>query len=210
MKIEELPSKIFVSGTDTGIGKTVVSAMMTLGLSATYWKPIQSGLEEETDTEFVRRVTGLSDEHFMPERFRLQEPLSPHASAEIDGVTISLDDFQLPEAGTNNLVVEGAGGLLVPLNDNDMIIDLIERFQLPVLLVSRSELGTLNHTFLSLEALRNREIPVLGVVMNGPKNESNKKAIEKYGNVEVIGEINTIETLNAKTLMSIFNTIFNT
>ncbi|HKL19646.1 MAG TPA: dethiobiotin synthase, partial [Halalkalibaculum sp.] len=203
-------SKIFVSGTDTGIGKTVVSAMMTLGLSATYWKPIQSGLEEETDTEFVRRVTGLSDEHFMPERFRLQEPLSPHASAEIDGVTISLDDFQLPEAGTNNLVVEGAGGLLVPLNDNDMIIDLIERFQLPVLLVSRSELGTLNHTFLSLEALRSREIPVLGVVMNGPKNESNKKAIEKYGNVEVIGEINTIETLNAKTLMSIFNTIFNT
>ena len=210
MKIEELPSKIFVSGTDTGIGKTVVSAMMTLGLSATYWKPIQSGLEEETDTEFVKRVTGLSDEHFMSERFRLQEPLSPHASAEIDGVTISLDDFQLPEAGTNNLVVEGAGGLLVPLNDNDMIIDLIERFQLPVLLVSRSELGTLNHTFLSLEALRSREIPVLGVVMNGPKNESNKKAIEKYGNVEVIGEINTIETLNAKTLMSIFNTIFNT
>jgi len=210
MKTEKLPSKIFVSGTDTGIGKTVVSAMMTLGLSATYWKPIQSGLEEETDTEFVRRVTGLSDEHFMPERFRLQEPLSPHASAEIDGVTISLDDFQLPEAGTNNLVVEGAGGLLVPLNDNDMIIDLIERFQLPVLLVSRSELGTLNHTFLSLEALRSREIPVLGVVMNGPKNESNKKAIEKYGNVEVIGEINTIETLNAKTLMSIFNTIFNT
>jgi len=210
MKIEKLPSKIFVSGTDTGIGKTVVSAMMTLGQSATYWKPIQSGLEEETDTEFVRRVTGLSDEHFMPERFRLQEPLSPHASAEIDGVTISLDDFQLPEAGTNNLVVEGAGGLLVPLNDNDMIIDLIERFQLPVLLVSRSELGTLNHTFLSLEALRSREIPVLGVVMNGPKNESNKKAIEKYGNVEVIGEINTIETLNAKTLMSIFNTIFNT
>ena len=210
MNIEELPSKIFVSGTDTGIGKTVVSAMMTLGLSATYWKPIQSGLEEETDTEFVRRVTGLSDEHFMPERFRLQEPLSPHASAKIDGVTISLDDFQLPEAGTNNLVVEGAGGLLVPLNDNDMIIDLIERFQLPVLLVSRSELGTLNHTFLSLEALRSREIPVLGVVMNGPKNESNKKAIEKYGNVEVIGEINTIETLNAKTLMSIFNTIFNT
>jgi len=210
MKIEKLPSKIFVSGTDTGIGKTVVSAMMTLGQSATYWKPIQSGLEEETDTEFVRRVTGLSDEHFMPERFRLQEPLSPHASAEIDGVTISLDDFQLPEAGTNNLVVEGAGGLLVPLNDNDMIIDLLERFQLPVLLVSRSELGTLNHTFLSLEALRSREIPVLGVVMNGPKNESNKKAIEKYGNVEVIGEINTIETLNAKTLMSIFNTIFNT
>ena len=210
MKIEKLPSKIFVSGTDTGIGKTVVSAMMTLGLSATYWKPIQSGLEEETDTEFVRRVTGLSDEHFMPERFRLQEPLSPHASAEIDGVTISLDDFQLPEAGTNNLVVEGAGGLLVPLNDNDMIIDLIERFQLPVLLVSRSELGTLNHTFLSLEALRSREIPVLGVVMNGPKNESNKKAIEKYGNVEVIDEINTIESLNAKTLMSIFNTIFNT
>lgn len=208
MRLEEFPSNIFISGTDTGIGKTVVSAMMTLGLSATYWKPVQSGLEEETDTEFVKRVTGLPDTHFKPERYRLQEPLSPHASAAIDGVSISLDDFQLPDTGSNNLVVEGAGGLLVPLNDDDMIIDLIEKFRLPVLLVVRSELGTLNHTFLSLEALRNRNIPIIGVVMNGPKNESNRKAIEKYGRVEVLGEIEPLQTLDPKTLKNEFNKIF--
>ncbi|NGP76243.1 dethiobiotin synthase [Balneolaceae bacterium YR4-1] len=208
MRLEEFPSNIFISGTDTGIGKTVVSAMVTLGLSATYWKPVQSGLEEETDTEFVKRVTGLPDTHFKPERYRLQEPLSPHASAAIDGVSISLDDFQLPDTGSNNLVVEGAGGLLVPLNDDDMIIDLIEKFRLPVLLVVRSELGTLNHTFLSLEALRNRNIPIIGVVMNGPKNESNRKAIEKYGRVEVLGEIEPLQTLDPKTLKNEFNKIF--
>lgn len=208
MRLKELPSKIFVSGTDTGIGKTVISAMMTLGLSATYWKPVQSGLEEETDTEFVKRVTGLPDTHFKLERYRLQEPLSPHASAAIDGVSISLDDFQLPETGGNSLIVEGAGGLLVPMNDEEMIIDLITRLELPVLLVVRSELGTLNHTFLSLEALRNRDIPIIGVIMNGPENESNKKAIEKYGKVEVIGEIDTLQTLSPQSLSSEFNRIF--
>lgn len=208
MRLEELPSNIFISGTDTGIGKTVVSAMMTFGLSATYWKPVQSGLEEETDTEFVKRVTGLPDRHFKPERYRLQEPLSPHASAAIDGVSISLDDFELPDTGSNNLVVEGAGGLLVPLNDDDMIIDLIDKFRLPVLLVVRSELGTLNHTFLSLEALRYRNIPVLGIVMNGPKNESNRKAIEQYGQVEVLGEIETLQSLNPQSLKNEFNKIF--
>ena len=209
MNMQELPSRIFISGTDTGIGKTVVSAMMTLGLSATYWKPVQSGLEDETDLEFVKRVTELSDVHFVPERYRLQEPLSPHASAEIDGVSISLDDFQLPETGSRNLIVEGAGGLLVPLNDEAMIIDLIALLELPVLLVVRSELGTLNHTFLSLEALRSRDIPVLGVIMNGPGNISNKKAIEKYGNVEVIGEIEQLESLDPRTLEHEFNKIFN-
>lgn len=209
MRLKELPSNIFISGTDTGIGKTVVSAMMTLGLSATYWKPIQSGLQEETDTEFVKRVTGLPDTHFKPERYRLQEPLSPHASAAIDGVSISLNDFKIPNHQTNHMVVEGAGGLLVPLNDKAMIVDLIEYLNLPVLLVVRSELGTLNHTFLSLEALRNRGIPIIGVIMNGPINESNRKAIEKYGNIEVIAEIEHEENLNSNKLTSIFKNIFN-
>lgn len=209
MKIEELPSKIFVTGTDTGIGKTVVSALMTVGLSATYWKPIQSGLKEETDTEYVRRVTGLSDTHFKDERFRLTEPLSPHASAAIDGVSISLTDFQLPKIETGHLVVEGAGGLMVPINDEAMIIDLIEYLNLPALLVARSELGTLNHTFLSLEALRSRGIPIIGVIMNGPRNESNRKAIEKYGNIEVIGEMESIQPMNSNMLISIFKKMFN-
>lgn len=209
MKIEKLPSKIFVTGTDTGIGKTVVSAMMTLGLSATYWKPIQSGLKEETDTEFVRRVTELSDTHFKDERYRLNEPLSPHASAAIDGVSISLTDFQVPDFETDYLIAEGAGGLMVPINDEAMIIDLIAYLKLPVLMVVRSKLGTLNHTFLSLEALRSRDIPIIGLIMNGPKNESNRKAIEKYGNIEVIGEIENQGNLNPNKLISNFKNMFN-
>lgn len=209
MIADQLPPNIFVTGTDTGIGKTVVSAMLTLGLSATYWKPIQSGLQEETDTQFVKRVTGLGPVHIVDERYRLTEPLSPHASAAIDGVTISMDDFSLPEFMTRNLIIEGAGGLMVPMNDDDMIIDLIAHLKVPALLVVRSELGTLNHTFLSLEALRKRNIPILGVIMNGPVNESNRKAIETYGNVDVIGELKPIGNMNRAVLKSNFSKIFN-
>lgn len=209
MIVESLPPVIFVSGTDTGIGKTVVSAMLTAGLDASYWKPIQSGLEEETDTEFVKWITEVPKEQIIPERYRLTEPLSPHASAEIDGVSISLDDFELPGFNTDHLVIEGAGGLLVPINREDMIIDLIQTLDVPVLLVVRSELGTLNHTFLSLEALRSRDIPILGVVMNGPKNESNRKAIEKYGEIKVLAELDRIKNLNNNILISTFKKIFN-
>lgn len=209
MKEKQLPEKIFVTGTDTGIGKSVVSALLTVGLQATYWKPIQSGLQEETDTEFIRRVTGLPDRHFREERYRLTEPLSPHAAAAIDGISIALDDFKFPEYATDHLIVEGAGGLMVPINDRTMIIDLIKQLEVPALLVARSELGTLNHTFLSLEALRSRDIPVIGVIMNGPKNESNRKAIEKYGNVEVIAGIENIEFMNSNKLTSIFKNMFN-
>lgn len=202
------PETFFVTGTDTGIGKTVVSALLLKGLNGTYWKPVQSGLQEATDTEFVKRVTGMGSDHFCDETYRLNEPLSPHASAEIDGVEIALSDFELPEYKSAPLIVEGAGGLLVPLNDRDMIIDLIRHLDLPVLLVVRSELGTLNHTFLSLEALRNRDIPVLGVVMDGPKNESNRKAIEKYGEIEVLAELEPIEALNSQTLIAQFKKLF--
>lgn len=207
--MRNFPERFFVSGTDTGIGKTVVSAMLTLGLDGTYWKPIQSGLHEETDSELVKRVTGLSDQRVLEERYRLQEPLSPHASAALDQVSIHLHDFELPEISDLPLVVEGAGGLLVPLNEEDMIIDLIKYLELPVLLVSRSELGTLNHTFLSLEALRNRSIPILGVVMNGPKNQSNREAIEHYGNTEVLAEIGPLPEISPDLLEKEFDKNFS-
>lgn len=202
--MRSFPTSFFVTGTDTGIGKTVVSALLAQGLGATYWKPVQSGLHEETDTEFVRRVTDLPERQLLPERYRLNEPLSPHASAAIDNVSIRLQDFELPEFDTDHLVVEGAGGLLVPLNDEDMIIDLIQHLDLPVVLVARSELGTLNHTFLSLEALRAHDIEILGVVMNGPKNESNRKAIVHYGEVEILAELEPMNSLNPQTLKSKF------
>lgn len=205
------PDQLFVTGTDTGIGKTVVSAFLMAGLKGTYWKPVQSGLAEETDTECVKRLSGLEGDHFLPETYRLIEPLSPHASAEIDGVEIDMNRFALPKGLKRSpLIVEGAGGLLVPMNDREMIIDLITRLELPVLLVVRSELGTLNHTFLSLEALRRRGIPILGVIMNGPRNESNRKAIEQYGEVPVLAELTPLEVLNAKVLEEEFNRLFTT
>lgn len=202
-----LPEQIFVSGTDTGIGKTLVSAALTLGMGGVYWKPVQSGLKGETDTQYVRRVTGLSDEHIRPEAYRLEEPLSPHAAAEIDGVRIEMDRLGLPDGEGGPLVVEGAGGLLVPLNGQHMIIDLAARLELPVLLVARSELGTLNHTFLSLEVLRRRKIPVAGVVMNGPENPGNRRAIESYGKVEVLAEIEPLERVNAESLETVYQKI---
>lgn len=204
MIYQNLPSVFFVTGTDTGIGKTVVSSILTKGLNASYWKPIQAGLEEETDTEFVKRTTQVSEEQIKPERYRLQTPMSPHGAAAIDEVQIQLKDFILPEYDTDNLIVEGAGGLMVPINDSDMIIDLVAYLGLPVLLVARSTLGTLNHTFLSLEALRKRSIPVLGVVLNGPRHQSNYEAIEKYGRTQILAEINTIETLSPQNLEQTF------
>jgi len=200
----DFPNEIFVTGTDTGIGKTVVSALLTQGLKATYWKPIQSGLQEETDTQALKRLTGLPEHHFKEEAYRLNEPLSPHASAAIDDVEITMNAFSIPDYATDHLIVEGAGGLMVPMNDTAMIIDLIKALEIPVLLVARSELGTLNHTFLSLEALRKRGIPIIGVIMNGPKNRSNRKAIEKYGQIEVLTEIDQIDDINSQKLSEIF------
>jgi dethiobiotin synthetase len=182
--------------------------MLAAGLGATYWKPVQSGLQEETDTEAVKRLTGLPDDHFKSEAYRLTEPLSPHASAKIDGLKIEMQGFRVPAFDTRHLIIEGAGGVIVPLNEDALIIDLIAQLGFPALVVARSELGTLNHTLLTLEALRRREIPVLGVIMNGPRNESNRKAIEHFGNVEVLAELEYIDSLNKSILISSFNIFF--
>lgn len=199
------PDRFFVTGTDTNVGKTVTAAMLTLGLNAAYWKPVQSGLEPITDTDYVRQVTELDESHFLPERFRLTEPLSPHASAAIDGVEIALSDFQLPTSTRSHLVVEGAGGLLVPLNDRDLVIDLIKQLDLPVCLVARSSLGTINHTLLSIAVLRRAEIPILGVILNGEKNPGNRAAIAHYGQVPILGELEPLEPVNPATLKQAFD-----
>lgn len=203
------PQKLFVTGTDTGIGKTIVSAILTAGLDADYWKPVQSGLDENmTDTQRVQKWTQLDDSHFHSETYFLNEPLSPHASAAIDGVTIEMDAFKLPELNHSNLIVEGAGGLMVPLNDQDMMIGLIKRLDLPVLLVARSTLGTINHTLLSLEQMRRYDIPVFGVVLNGPLNISNIKAIEKYGEIRVFGTVQQLDMINHTTLNHEYSRLF--
>ncbi len=204
------PQRFFVTGTDTNVGKTVVSAMLTLGLNGTYWKPVQSGLEPITDSDYVRAVTELDDSHFISERFRLTQPLSPHLSARLDGVDIHLSDFALPHHPESSpLIVEGAGGLLVPLNSTDLIIDLIRHLQLPVCLVARTQLGTINHTLLSLRQLQQANIPVLGVIMNGPKNLENRKAIAHYGQAPILGELEPLDQVNPQTLKAAFDQMFS-
>ncbi|EAR23438.1 dethiobiotin synthase [Nitrococcus mobilis] len=205
-----LPKGLFVTGTDTGVGKTVVAAMLALGLRARYWKPIQSGLDEETDTQFVKRVTGLSDAYFAEERFRLTAPLSPHASAALDGLDIRVRDFALPAAlPEGKIVVEGAGGLLVPLNSTQLLIDLIDHLGLPVILVTRTSLGTINHTLLSIEQLRQRSIPIVGVIMNGLENKINHEAIEHYGKVSVLGVVDRVDPIDSDALQAMFDKIFS-
>lgn len=206
---------LFVTGTDTGVGKTVVSALLTLGLDADYWKPVQSGIEPSTDTADVRAWTGLPEERFLPERWRLQLPASPHLAASVEGVRIDLEDFALPRSYTSGqpwqrpLIVEGAGGLLVPLNEQALMIDLIARLRLPVVLVARTSLGTINHTLLSLEALRARGLPVVGVVLNGAEHVSNEQAIRQYGRVAVLGRIPPLPALTAPQLREAFRSCFN-
>ncbi|GAB4134854.1 MAG: dethiobiotin synthase [Cyanobacteria bacterium J069] len=203
------PDQFFIAGTDTNVGKTVVSALLTLGLNAAYWKPIQSGLDPISDTNYVRQVTGLDDSHFYKERFSLTQPLSPHAAAAIDGVSIHLSDFEMPTGLPHRyLIIEGAGGLMVPLNDQDFVIDLIKQFQLPVCLVARSTLGTINHTLLSISQLRRMEIPILGVILNGPKNEGNRAAIAHYGNVPILAELELLDEINPATLKRTFDQLF--
>ena len=181
----ELPARLFVTGTDTGVGKSYVAALLTVGLEAAYWKPVQSGAD--ADADWVRRVTGLSAERILPETYRLRAPLSPHEAARREGVQIEMGRFALPEQ--ERLIVEGAGGVMVPLDDRHLMVDLMVKLALPVLVVVRSELGTINHTLLTLEQLRRRGCPLLGVVVNGPSNPANYQAIAHYGKVPVLAAI---------------------
>ena len=161
-----MTARIVVTGTDTGVGKTVFSAGLAGLLDGFYWKPVQSGLDEETDSEVVARLSGLPAGRVVPEVYRLKMPLSPHRSAEIDGVAIEAARLSLPEL-PGPLIIEGAGGLMVPLNRQTRFIDIFREWQLPVILCARTALGTINHTLLSLEALRARSIPLLGIAFIG-------------------------------------------
>ncbi|GAB3333059.1 dethiobiotin synthase [Larkinella ripae] len=185
--------QMIIAGIGTEIGKTVVSAVVVEALQADYWKPVQSGVSADadgpvSDTETVRQFISNPKTRFHPETYRLREPLSPHAAAAIDGISLSLAEFRIPKTD-NHLVVELAGGLLVPLNDRDLNIDLVQRLQLPVLLVSKHYLGSINHTLLSVEALQRREIPVLGLVFNGPETPASEEFILNYTGLQSFGRI---------------------
>jgi dethiobiotin synthase len=192
----------FVTGTDTDVGKTVVSAWLVGRLGAYYWKPVQAGNHPETDSAIVGRLSGASPDRILPEAYVLPEPIAPHEAARRAGTTIEMAKLTLP-ACDGPVVVEGAGGLLVPLNDKAYVIDLASELHLPIILVARSTLGTINHTLLSLEAIRRRGLPLAGVVVNGPETPHNRAAIERYGQVEIIAEIPWLDQLTQSALMAI-------
>jgi dethiobiotin synthetase len=200
-------SAIVVTGTDTGIGKTVFSAGLAGFLDAAYWKPVQAGLDGETDSDVVRRLAGLPAERILPEAWRLKTPASPHLAAEIDGVAIEPDKLA-PPVSARPLVIEGAGGLLVPLTRKALFIDVFARWGAPVVLCARTSLGTINHTLLSLEALRTRGVAVLGVAFIGDEHAENRRIIGEMGGVRVLGRLPFLDPLNAETLRAAFAQAF--
>jgi dethiobiotin synthetase len=200
--------RIVVTGTDTEIGKTVFAAGLADQLGACYWKPIQSGLDGETDSQIVARLGGLSGDRILPERYRLTTPVSPHQSAVIDGVSIDTKTLDLPDTGARRLVIEGAGGLMVPLNRSTLYIDVFARWRVPVVLCARTALGTINHSLLSIEALRHRGIELLGIAFIGESNPESEHAICEIGAVKRLGRLPPISPLTQATLREAFATSF--
>ncbi|HKY79842.1 MAG TPA: dethiobiotin synthase, partial [Sphingobium sp.] len=181
-------SSFIVTGTDTGIGKTVFAAGLAGLLGASYWKPVQAGLDPEGDKESVARLSGLPPERILPEAYRLTTPASPHLAARIDGVEISLDRLALPRVD-GPLVVEGAGGVLVPFSETLLMADLFAHWGAPVILCARTSLGTINHSLLSIEALRNRGVPIAGIAFIGDPHAENERIIPQLGKVVSLGRL---------------------
>jgi dethiobiotin synthetase len=201
--------RIVVAGTDTEIGKTVFSAGLTALLGANYWKPIQAGLEGETDSQLVAKLAGLSADRIVPERYSLKTPASPHQAAAIDGVRIAMDSLDLPDNGGRQLVIEGSGGLLVPLDDTTLYIDVFARWRLPVVLCARTALGTINHSLLSIEALRHRKLDILGIAYIGDDNAESERIICEIGRVKRLGRLPRLSPLTGNTLRAAFEASFN-
>jgi len=192
---------LFVTGIGTGIGKTVVAAILTESLKADYWKPIQSGDLDNSDTMKVKSLVCNEETVFHPERYRLTQPFSPHKSADLDGIEINISDFKLPET-SNTLIIEGAGGLMVPLNNTHLMIDLIEKLNADVILVVRHYLGSINHTLLSLEALYSRNITIRAIIFNGDSDAYSEDVIKAHSKGELTIAIPQLLSLNKQTVAS--------
>jgi dethiobiotin synthetase len=193
---------IVVTGTDTGIGKTVFAAALAGALDADYWKPIQAGLDEETDSQRVAELSGLTSDRILPEAYRLNTPCSPHRAAELDGIVIDLTRLTPP--ARDRLVIEGAGGVMVPITRELVFADLFARWALPVVLVARTALGTINHSLLSIEALRARGVPLLGIAFIGDANEDSENTIAALGKVRRLGRLPLIDPIDRATLAQAF------
>ncbi len=191
--------KFIICGTDTDIGKTLISSFFVKGLNSFYWKPIQSGIELQTDSQTVEKLAQVSKEKIIKEAYVFTKPLSPHWAAEIDQKTINFDKLRLPKV-QDSLIVETAGGLMVPITRNFLQIDQIKQWNLPVILVCKSSLGTLNHTLLSIEALKRRDIEIFGLVVNGEKHLDNPKTLVDFSGIPLIAEFPYIPKVDSNNL----------
>jgi dethiobiotin synthetase len=200
-------TRFVVTGTDTGIGKTVFSAALAAALGGYYWKPIQAGLDEERDSQTVRRLGCLPPERILPEAYRLKTPASPHLAARLDNVEIAPETLAPPLTDTP-LIIEGAGGLLVPLTEHHVFADVFACWRIPVILCARTGLGTINHTLLSLEALRNRSIPIFGVTFIGEEQTETQRIIAAMGQVRVLGRLPPLDPLTPEHLQRAFRDHF--
>jgi len=187
--------RLFVTGIGTGIGKTIVSAVLTEKLKADYWKPIQSGDLDDSDTLKVKSLISNDKTIFHPETYRLTQPYSPHKSAAIDGISIDETKFALPKT-ENNLIIEGAGGLMVPLNDHFLMIDLIKQLNVSVVLVSQNYLGSINHTLLSAEILKKYDIDIAGIIFNGKTDKDSESYILQYTGLRLLGRLPELDVIN--------------
>ncbi len=191
--------KFIICGTDTDVGKTLISAFLVRGLNSFYWKPIQSGLQDETDSELIFSLSKVNKNKILKEAYKFNKPVSPHWAAEIDRNLINTKLLKLPEV-SGNLIVETAGGLMVPLTRNFLQIDQIKIWNLPVIIVCRSSLGTLNHTLLSIEALNKRNIKIAGLIINGKKHLDNPKTLTEFSGIPIIAEFPYLKNINEQEL----------
>lgn len=212
-----MSSRFLITGTDTDVGKTIFSAALMLaledaGLTPHYWKPVQSGITDSIDTKTVQDYTKLPNERFFPERYIFSQPLSPHRAAELDNTEIDIDALasraNIPNC-ESTLLIEGAGGLMVPLSRKNLQINVFKRWKTPAILCARTGLGTINHTLLSLEAMWSRRIPVKGIAFIGDENEDNMHTIREFSNVRILGRMPHIENISPETLLKGFKDHFN-
>lgn len=195
-----MAEKYFITGIGTGIGKTIVSAILTEKLKADYWKPIQSGDLANSDSLTIESLISNNQTKIHPETYRLNKPLSPHLSARLDGIAIEIASFKLPETA-NNLIIEGAGGLMVPLNNKQLIIDLIKNLAVEVIVVSQNYLGSINHTLLTINTLKQYQINIKGIIFNGEANLESEAYILKYTAINYLGNIPLLKNIEKDSII---------
>ena len=198
--------RLFVTGIGTDVGKTVVSAVLAQKLQADYWKPVQAGDLNDTDSMKVGQWVTNPSTQIHPEAYSLSQPMSPHAAAKRDGQKIKLANIHVPQT-SNDLVIEGAGGLMVPLNHRELVIDMIPHLHADAVLISRHYLGSINHTILSIQALQRREISIAGIIFNGNKNKDTESIIETTCNVNILGRIPELDPIDQQNIINSIDTI---